>query len=93
MTESNEEEQKPLENLTHIDEMRVRRLEENGHYYSILERFDLLCVKFYGGEVLDKEEARDFVLYTKYLLKNGHSDAMRERCRQINEKFIIPEGL
>ena len=90
MTNDKTEVEQPevISNIVSLMDLRIQKLEENGDYHAILERFDLLSVRFFGGEILDQKEANEFVLYCKYLELNGHSEAMQVRCKQIIEKYL-----
>jgi len=81
-----------IDNVTDIDDGRIRRLRENGNYISMLERFDLLRVKFIY-DTLDKEEATNFVTLVKYFKENGHSEALKLTCFYIHKKYIEGKGL
>lgn len=90
--EINNELQEIIENVINIDEGRVKRLKERGHYFTLLEQFDVLRVKFIYDE-LDKDEARNFVTLCKYFKENGHSESLRLTCHYIYKKYIEKQGL
>lgn len=79
-------------NITSIDKGRIKKLKEKGHYFSMLERFDVLQVKFIY-DTLSKEEAIQFITYCKYFMENGHSEAFRLRCFYIHKKYMEKQGL
>lgn len=81
-----------VSNVTHIDDAKVNKLVKRGHYFSILEAFDVLRIKF-SYDTLNQEEARQFMVYIKYLIKNGHSEALRLQCKYIHDKYIKSQGL
>lgn len=91
-----EEEKKELDeilnNVTHIDEGRIQKMVERGHYFSLLERFDILRIKFMYDD-LQKEEAIQFVTLCKYLIKNGHSESLRLSCSYMHKKYMQKQGL
>lgn len=79
-------------NITSLDKGRIKRLKERGHYFSMLEKFDVLQVKFIY-DTLTKEEAINFITYCKYFMENGHSEAFRLRCYYIHKKYMEKQGL
>ena len=81
-----------LDNVTNIDEGRVRRLQKRGHYFTLLEQFDVLRVKFIYDN-LDKDEARKFVTLCKYFKINGHSESLRLTCHYIHKRYMDKQGL
>jgi hypothetical protein len=81
-----------ITNVVSIDEGRIKRMEEKGHYYLLLERFDVLRIRFIYDS-LDKDEARDFVTLCKYFKKNGHSESLRLTCHYIFKKYMEKQGL
>lgn len=92
-----DDEKKELEelvdnNITSIDKGRLNKLKKKGHYFSMLERFDVLQIKFIY-DTLTKEEATQFITYIKYFMENGHSEAFRLRCYYIHKKYIEKQGL
>lgn len=90
----NDEIQKIIDNVVSIDEGRIKRMEEKGHYYLLLEKFDVLRVRFiYDAESLSKDEARDFVTLCKYFKKNGHSESLRLTCHYIYKRYMEKQGL
>lgn len=87
-----EEIEKILQNVTNIDQGRIKRLKERGHYFTLLEQFDVLRVKF-AYDDLSKDEARNFVTLCKYFKDNGHSEALRLSCHYLFKKYIEKQGL
>jgi hypothetical protein len=81
-----------IDNVINIDEGRVKRLKERGHYFTLLEQFDVLRIKFIYDQ-LDKDEARNFVTLCKYFKDNGHSESLRLTCHYIHKKYIEKQGL
>lgn len=75
-------------NITHLDKGRVSKLERNGHYYSLLEEFDLLKSKLIYNYSMDTREAHRLVTLIKYFLKNGHSEAFKLQVRYLHDKYI-----
>jgi len=84
--------QEILSNITNIDEGRLKRLAEKGHYFSLLERFDVLRIKFVYDD-LNKEEAIKFITLCKYFIKNGHSESIRLSCHYMYKKYMQKQGL
>lgn len=80
------------DNVTSLDKGRINRLKRKGHYFSMLERFDVLNVKFIYDS-LNKEEAITFITYCKYFMANGHSESFRLRCFYIYKKYMEKQGL
>jgi hypothetical protein len=89
--EKNELEQL-LNNVVSIDDGRLKRLADKGHYGSLLERFDILRIKFVYDD-LQKEEAIQFITLCKYFIKNGHSESLRLSCSYMYEKYMRKQGL
>lgn len=81
-----------LNNVINIDEGRVKRLKERGHYFTMLEQFDVLRVKFIY-DTLDADEARNFITLCKYFKESGHSESLRLTCHYIYKKYIEKQGL
>lgn len=85
-----------LENITtnviNIDNGRIKRLKERGHYFSLLEEFDVLRIKFIYDN-LDENEARSFVTLCKYFKENGHSESLRLTCQYIYKRYMEKQGL
>lgn len=81
-----------IDNVINIDEGRVKRLKERGHYYTLLEQFDVLRVKFIYDN-LSKDEARNFVTLCKYFKDNGHSESLRLTCQYIYKRYMEKQGL
>jgi hypothetical protein len=75
-----------------MDEAIIKRMHVKGNYIAILERFDVLRIKFIYDK-LDPKEARNFMLLIKYLMKNGHSEAVRLNCHYLHKKYIESQGL
>lgn len=88
----NEDEIKKIASVSNIDDAKVRKMHRRGNYMSMLESFDALRVKFMYDE-LSEEEARKFIVYIKYFLKNGHSEALRLQCYYLHKKFIQGQGI
>lgn len=78
--------------ITDIDEAKVKRMHKRGNYFNMLDSFDTLMVKFMHDK-LTKEEARRFIVYIKYFLKNGHSEALKLKCHYMHKKFIEGQGI
>lgn len=78
--------------ILNLDEAILKRMHTKGNYYAILERFDTLRIKFIYDK-LDPKEARDFMIYIKYLKVNGHSEAIRLNCHYLYEKYIKSQNL
>lgn len=87
-----EELQNIVDNVINIDEGRIKRLREHGHYFSLLEQFDVLRVRFIY-DTLDEDEARNFVTLCKYFKENGHSESLRLTCYYIYKRYIEKQGL
>mgnify|MGYP001562927635 CR=1 FL=1 len=85
-------ESQEIDNVTNIDEGRIKRLKERGHYVTMLEQFDVLRVKFIYDQ-LDKEEATRFITLCKYLKENGHSESLKLTCHYIYQKYMKNQGL
>lgn len=81
-----------LNNVTNIDDGRIKRLADKGHYGSLLERFDILRIKFIYDD-LQKDEAIQFITLCKYFTKNGHSESLRLNCHYMCKKYIQKQGL
>jgi hypothetical protein len=81
-----------LSNVVSIDEGRIKRLVDRGHYISLLERFDVLRIKFVYDD-LDREEAIKFITLCKYFIKNGHSESLRLSCTYMYKKYMKSQGL
>lgn len=84
--------QEIIDNVVNIDQGRVKRLKEKGHYFTLLETFDVLRVKFIYDD-LNKDEARNFVTLCKYFKDNGHSEALRLTCFYLYKRYIEKQGL
>jgi hypothetical protein len=82
-----------LNNVVSIDDGRLKRLADRGHYNSLLEKFDILRIKFIYDDLKSKEEAIQFVTLCKYLLKFGHSESLRLNCHYMYKKYIQKQGL
>lgn len=87
-----EELQSIVDNVVNIDEGRIKRLKERGHYFTLLEQFDVLRVKFIYDS-LTEDEARSFVTLCKYFKENGHSESLRLTCYYIHKRYIEKQGL
>lgn len=87
-----EELQDIIDNVVNIDEARIQRLKERGHYFTLLEQFDVLRVKFIYDS-LDEDEARSFVTLCKYFKENGHSESLRLTCFYIFKRYMEKQGL
>jgi hypothetical protein len=81
-----------LDNITSIDEARLRKLKHKGNYYTMLERFELLRIKFIY-DTLDKEEAVNFVTLLKYFKEFGHSESFRLSCFYLYKKYVKGKGI
>ena len=80
-------------NIVSLDDKRIERLTQRGHYFTMLEQFELLRLKFIYGDTMNKKEALDFITMCKYFVKYGHSEPFRYSCEQILKKYIEPHGL
>lgn len=78
--------------VTDIDDAKVKRMHRRGNYITMLEAFDALKIKFMYDE-LTESEARKFIVYIKYFLKNGHSEAIRLQCHYLHKRFIKGQGI
>ena len=81
-----------ISNITNIDEGRIKRLADKGHYFSLLEAFDILRIKFIYDD-LNKEEAIRFITLCKYFIKNAHSESLRLTCFYMHKKYMQKQGL
>jgi hypothetical protein len=90
--EIKDELQELINNVINIDEGRIKRLKERGHYLTLLEQFDVLRVKFIYDQ-LTKEEARNFVTLCKYFKDNGHSESLKLTCHYLYKKYMERQGL
>lgn len=83
-----------LTKISSIDDARLKRLHSKGQYFALLERFEVLRLKFvYEPESLTKDEAINFVTLCKYFIQNGHSEPMRLSAHYIYKKYIQGKGL
>ena len=80
------------ENVTSLDKARIDRMQKHGHYYTMLEKFEILRLKFIY-DTLDKEEAIAFVTLCKYFRDHGTSETMRLSAHYIFEKYIKGKDL
>lgn len=92
MSDIKDELQEIIDNVINIDEGRIKRLKERGHYLTLLEQFDVLRVKFIYDN-LTKEEARNFVTLCKYFKDNGHSESLKLTCHYIYKRYMEKQGL
>ncbi len=74
--------------ITHLDSKRIERLETRGHYYSLLEEFDILRSKLVYSMDMDKHEATRLVTLVKYFLKNAHNESFRIHVQHIYDRYI-----
>lgn len=74
--------------VTHIDRQRVKRLEQKGHYFSLVEEFDVLRAKLIYNKHMDKKEAIRLVYLVKYFLKHAHNEAFRIHVQHIYDRYI-----
>ena len=81
------------DNLANLDEKRIEQLAKKGHYFSMLEKFELLRLKFVYNDNMTKREALDFITLLKYFNKYGHSEALKYSCEQMLKKYTEPHGL
>lgn len=86
------EEKKPS-TVSNIDNKRIEKLAQHGHYNSMLEQFELLRLKFIYGEEMNKEEGIKFITMAKYFAQYGHSEPFRYSCQLILKKYVTPHGL
>lgn len=80
------------DNIVDMDDLRVKRLTNRGHYISLLEQFDLLRVKFMYDQ-LSKQEALRFVTLCKYFMEHGHSESLKLTCKYIYKRYMESYGL
>lgn len=78
-----------------IDNKRVERLAERGHYVSMMEEYEVLRLKFLHEDkgALSKQEAIRLSTLTKYMMKYGHSEPYKLSCKYFYEKYIKPFNL
>jgi hypothetical protein len=81
-----------LSNVVSIDEGRIKKLVDKGHYISLLERFDVLRIKFVYDD-LQREEAINFITLCKYFIKHGHTESLRLSCSYMYKKYMQKQGL
>lgn len=93
ITKDKEEITEEITNVSHIDDMRVERLAQNGVYWNLFDQFNTLEVKLGYGENLTPKEVREYCLLTKYLMKYGHSEAIQFKCNKIYERYMKEQGL
>lgn len=80
-------------NVVSIDEARIDKMKKNGHYYSMVEQFEMLRLKFLYNDEMTKQEGIDFVTYLKYFSIYGHSESFKYSCKKMLEKYVEPSGL
>jgi len=84
----------PLENLTTLDAARIKRLKIKGNYYSLVDEFEQLRLKFnYEPSKMEKNEAIRFITLCKFFIESGHSESFKLHCKYIYEKYIGKFGL
>lgn len=93
MSDENKKSEDTLDNITNIDDARVRRLKERGHMSSLLEEYEKLRLKFFYDQNMDKIEAMRLVTLCKYFIENGPSESFRLSCKYFYEKYCKPYGL
>lgn len=90
---SDNEKKQEKERIINIDKRRVEKLEENGHYFSLLEQFDSLYAKLMYTNNMTPQEGIRFITLCKYLHKNGHMESLRLRCKYLLDKYVKDYGL
>ena len=78
--------------ISNIEDAIIKKMHVKGHYPSMLERFDILRIKFIYDK-LDSEEAKEFILLIKYLKLYGHSESIKLTCHYLWEKYIRDKGI
>lgn len=76
-----------------IIDIRVTQLERKANYYGLLDAWSALDVRLAYGENLNRKEAMDYVVLTKYLQKHGHNEAIKIKCTKIYERYMKDYGM
>ena len=79
--------------ISNIDEARVKRLTQKGHQSSMLEEYELLRLKIVYDKPMDKAEAIRFITLCRYFAKNGYSEAFRQSCSYLLDRYVNPYNL
>lgn len=85
-----EENKKEENKIVHIDQKRFKNLAKKS-YFAILEEYDCLRVKFINSDIDNSMEIKDkirFITLCKYLIENGHSEALRLSCKFMYERYL-----
>lgn len=82
-----------IDNVTHIDEVRIERLARNAQYYQLYDSFDLLRIKLLYNEPITPEEGIQLVTLTKYFMRFGHNEQLKIMARHLHEKYMKKHGL
>ena len=93
MTAENGSKKEDITNVTHIDDLKIKRLNENGTYWNIFDQWNTLEIRVAYSEMLTPAEAREYCLLTKYLIKHGQSEAIKIKCKYIYERYMRDQGL
>lgn len=93
MTVENGSEEKGITSVSNIDDIKIERLAQRGVYYNIFDEWNALEVRVSYGEVLTPAEARNYCILTKYLIKHGHSDAIKIKCKHVYNRYMKEQGL
>jgi len=79
---------KDTNKITHIDDMRIRKLREKGHIQSMIEEYEILRLKFLYEKSMTKQEAVRLVTLCKYFMDNGPSESFRYSCKLMYQKYM-----
>ena len=90
---SEEVKKEELENLVSIDLARIKRMKMRGHYYSLVDEYEKLRLKFHYEKEMDKVEVIRFITLCKFFMENGHSEAFKLSCKYLFEKYMGRFGL
>lgn len=82
-----------INNVEHIDDMRIERLRRNAQYFTLYDSFDLLRIKLLYGEPITAEEGIQLVTLTKYFMRYGHNEQIKIMAKHLHEKFIKKQNL
>lgn len=74
--------------ITHLDKKRVKRLEDKGHYTSLLEEFEILRAKLLYGMPMNQKEGTRLVTLVKYFLKHAHSESFKIHVQHLYDKYV-----
>jgi len=84
---------KEIHNVTHIDEKRIERLAQKGHYVALLEEFESLKLKFIYNKDMDKKEATKLVTLCKYFMRHAHNEPLKLSAEFFYDKYIKKHNL